>query len=164
MASFNSGWYMLRCHVVTRMFFCLAMIVGIAYSIFQCTAMSTPTTMPVTLILLLGFLCGIAGKLCVDTLGGSGFHWLLYWESLCLLHFFANIFPSALYQILYGPISVSQIKEGGRLAPYWLRRFTFNFILSILYPALCGLLPFASLGDWKEHFNEKLNHLIIRGS
>ena len=115
---------MLRWHVVTltHMFFGLEMIVDIAYSVFQRTTMSPPTTMPVTFILLLGFLCGIVGKLCVDTLGGSGFHWLLYWESLCLLHFFANVFPSALYQILYGPISVSQIKEGGRLAPYWLRR------------------------------------------
>ncbi|RVW55058.1 Protein CPR-5 [Vitis vinifera] len=49
---------------------------------------SSKQTMPVTfIILLLGVVCGVAGKFCVDTLGGSGYHWLLYWEALCLLHF-----------------------------------------------------------------------------
>ncbi|ONK78443.1 uncharacterized protein A4U43_C02F18840 [Asparagus officinalis] len=163
MASFSSGWLILRCHVVafTRMFFGLAMIVVIAYSVFQRSAMATPTTMPVTFILLLGFICGIAGKLCVDTLGGSGLHWLLYWEAFCLLHFFANIFPSVLYQLLYGPITMCQTKAVGRIVPYWLRRIMFNLVLSVIYPALSGLLPFASLGDWKEHFLQRINHLII---
>lgn len=154
---------MLRCHVLalSRMFFGLAMVVAIAYFVFQRYSVSTPTTMPVTFILLLGFLCGIAGMLCVDTLGGSGLCWLLYWEVLCLVHFWANIFPSVLYQLLYGPISVSPVKAEGRLVPYWFRRFMFNIIISIIYPALCGLLPFASLRDWKEHFSEKIYHLVF---
>lgn len=163
-SSFNSGWLLLRCHVValTRMFFGLALIVAIAYSVFQRSAVSTTTIMPITSILILGVLCGTAGKLCVDTLGGSGSYWLLHWETLCLLHFFANIFPPALYRLLYGPICVSQIKAEGRLMPYWLRRFMFNFIVAIVYPAMTGLLPFAPLGDWKVHFSEKITRLINR--
>lgn len=154
---------MLRCHVVSwsRMFFGLAMILAIGYSIFQRSSVSTPTTMPVTFILLLGILCGIAGKLCVDTLGGSGFYWILHWEAFCLIHFLGNVFPAALYRLLYGPILMSQNKAEGKLVPYWLRRFLFNSILSIFYPAMIGLLPFAPLGEWKGHFAEKINGLII---
>lgn len=163
MSSFGSGWLMIRCQFLafSRMFFGLAMIGAIAYSVFQRSAVSTTTIMPVTSILLLGFICGFFGKLCVDTLGGSGLYWLLHWETLCLIHFFADVYPSALYRLLYGPVCVSPIKTQGRVVPYWLRRFMFNIILAIIYPAMTGLLPFASFGDWMEHFFEKINHISI---
>lgn len=67
------------------------MIIAIAYLIVQRSA-SSKQTMPITfMILLLGVICGAAGKFCVHTLGGNGYDWLLYWEALCLLHFFSNL-------------------------------------------------------------------------
>nr|XP_019708641.1 protein CPR-5 isoform X2 [Elaeis guineensis] len=156
-ASFSSGWLMLRCHLValTRMLFGILMILSVAYLVFQRSAMAG-STMPVTFILLLlGVVCGFAGKFCVDTLGGNGYCWLLYWEGLCLLHFFANVFPSALYRILYGPVSVSRGAKVVRL-PYWIRRYTFYGNLLLVLPTLCGLLPFASIHEWKDHFSEKI--------
>ncbi|XP_065000144.1 protein CPR-5-like isoform X2 [Musa acuminata AAA Group] len=155
--SFSSGWLTLRCHfvVLTRMCFGILMILAIAYLVFQRSAMSGPT-MPVTfLVMLLGVVCGFAGKLCVDTLGGSGYHWLIYWEVLCMLHFFANVFPSAFHNILYGPVAVTQVANTVRL-PYWVRRYAFYILLLLILPTLSGLLPFASIKEWKVHFSEKL--------
>uniref|UniRef100_A0A1D1ZLT5 Protein CPR-5 n=1 Tax=Anthurium amnicola TaxID=1678845 RepID=A0A1D1ZLT5_9ARAE len=153
----NSGWLSMRCHVVviSRMFFGLLMILAVAYSVFQRSA-SSGSAMPITFILLLlGVACGAAGKFCIDTLGGNGYYWLLYWEIFCLLHFFANAFPSALYYILHGPISVSPVAKKV-LLPYWVRRFTFYTIVVLILPMFSGLLPFASLYEWKEHIVSKL--------
>lgn len=138
--------------VVSRMLFGLLMILALAYSLLQRSASSTQT-MPVTFILmLLGVACGFAGKLCVDTLGGSGYIWLLYWEAFCSLHFFANVFTSALFYVLHGPVSVSQ--DSGQVRfPYWIRRLAFYSNALLVLPILCGLMPFASLHDWKEHFS-----------
>ncbi|CAL9111140.1 unnamed protein product [Musa textilis] len=155
--SFSSGWLTLRCHfvVLTRMCFGILMILTIAYLVFQRSAMSGPT-MPVTfLVMLLGVVCGFAGKLCVDTLGGSGYHWLIYWEVLCMLHFFANVFPSAFHYILYGPVAVTQGANTVRL-PYWVRRCSFYILLLLILPTVSGLLPFASIKEWKVHFSDKL--------
>ncbi|MQM01169.1 hypothetical protein Taro_033917 [Colocasia esculenta] len=156
-ASFNSGWLFLRCHVVviSRMFFGVLMILAIAYSVFQRSA-SSGSAMKVTFILLLlGAACGAAGKLCVDTLGGNGYYWLFYWEIYCLLHFLANAFPSHLYYILCGPVSVSP--EATKVVlPYWVRRFTFYTILVLILPILSGLMPFASLREWQDHLVNKM--------
>ncbi|RVX21459.1 Protein CPR-5 [Vitis vinifera] len=108
---------------------------------------SSKQTMPVTfIILLLGVVCGVAGKFCVDTLGGSGYHWLLYWEALCLLHFVSNICTSALFLLLHGPITVSQGAKGNTMIPYWIRRTLFYAAILLFLPLLCGLMPFASPG------------------
>ncbi|KAJ6810621.1 protein CPR-5 [Iris pallida] len=159
-ASLNSVWLVLSCHVtaLSRMLFGLVMIVAVAIAVFQRSVKSGPTVVPVTFnLLILGLLCGFFGKLCIDTLGGSGFYWLLLWEPFCLVHFFANVFPSALHYVLYGPLSISQGgARAGTLLPYWLRRSVFYVVLSFVYPAMSGLLPFASLGIWKEHFTEKI--------
>ncbi|XP_020704233.1 protein CPR-5 [Dendrobium catenatum] len=163
MASVSSGWQVLRCHavVITRMLFGLLMIVVIAYSLLQRSAISG-STMPITsILLLLGVACGIAGKLCVDSLGGSGYHWVIYWEALCLLHLFANIFPSILYFVLYGPVLVAK-REKPVWLPYWIRRYTFYGILLLVLPTMAGLLPFTSLIDWKDHFTEKIMALISK--
>ncbi|XP_042505417.1 protein CPR-5-like [Macadamia integrifolia] len=153
-ASFNSWLDMMRCQVevFSRMLFGVLMIVAIAYLLFQRSATSNQM-MPVTFILLLlGVGCGIVGKLCIDTLGGNGYHWLLYWEALCLLHLLANMCTSALFSILYGPVLVAQGTKARAVLPYWLRRLVFYVIILLFLPLLGGLLPFASLGDWKEHF------------
>lgn len=154
MASLNSGFYILRCQVqvVSRMMFGIFMIVAIAYLLLQRSA-SSKQTMPVTfIILLLGVVCGVAGKFCVDTLGGSGYHWLLYWEALCLLHFVSNICTSALFLLLHGPITVSQGAKGNTMIPYWIRRTLFYAAILLFLPLLCGLMPFASPGEWKDRF------------
>ncbi|XP_062007093.1 protein CPR-5 isoform X1 [Rosa rugosa] len=153
-ASVNSGFQVLRCQavVVSRMVFGFFMIFAIAYLILQRSAVSKQT-MPVTfIVLLLGIACGWAGKFCVDTLGGSGYHWLIYWETLCLVHFFCNVFTSVLFHILHGPIDVSPGTKGNSIFPYWIRRLVFYGITFLFLPLLCGLLPFASLAEWKHHF------------
>ncbi|XP_041007163.1 protein CPR-5 isoform X2 [Juglans microcarpa x Juglans regia] len=165
MASFNSGLHILRCQfqVVSRMLFGILMIVTIACLLLQRSA-TTKQIMPVTfMLLLLGLACGFAGKLCVDTLGGSGYHWLLYWETLCLLHFISNVCTSSLFLILHGPVNVSQGTKGNVILPYWIRRFLFYTILLLFLPLLCGLVPFASLGEWKDHFSLRVNDYLFPG-
>lgn len=154
MASFNSGMQILKCQfqVVTRMLFGGFMILAIAYSLFQRSATSNQA-MPVTfIVLLLAVACGFAGKLCIDTLGGSGNHWLFYWEVLCLLHLLSNLWTSMLFIILHGPINVTERTKNNPRFPYWLRRCLFYGTTSLFLPLLCGFLPFASLGEWKDHF------------
>lgn len=93
------------------------MIWAVAYSLLRRSA-STRQAMPITFILLLGIDCGIASKVCVDTLGGSGYCWLFYWELLCLVHFLSNILPSVLFKILDGRVCIfrcSWIQVSGAL-------------------------------------------------
>ncbi|KAL5992917.1 hypothetical protein ACLOJK_013836 [Asimina triloba] len=126
--------------------------------------------MPVTIILLLlGVACGLFGKLCVDTLGGNGYCWLLHWEFLCLLHFFANVRTPSLFYILHGPVSVSQEAQKEFRFPHWIRRFLFYSMMLLILPVLCGLMPFASLSEWKDHFSsivtdhDKCYRLLVMG-
>jgi hypothetical protein len=37
----------------------------------------------------------------------------------------------------------------------------FYAMLGFIIPALTGLLPFASLSDWKNHFSEQLKVILI---
>lgn len=154
MASFSSGFQILRCQVqvISRMLFGVLMIIAITYLLIQRSG-TTNQTMPVTFILLLlGVGCGFAGKLCIDTLGGSGNHWLVYWEVLCLVHFFANVCTSMLFLILHGPVTVTEKSVSSKLFPYWLRRFVFYGTVLVGLPLVCGLGPFAGPGEWLEHF------------
>lgn len=154
MASFSSGFQILRCQVqvISRMLFGMLMIIAITYLLIQRSG-TTNQTMPVTFILLLlGVGCGFAGKFCIDTLGGSGNHWLFYWEVLCLVHFFANVCTSMLFFILHGPVTVTERSVSSKLCPYWFRRFVFYATVLVWLPLLCGLIPFAGPGEWLEHF------------
>ncbi|VFQ86436.1 unnamed protein product [Cuscuta campestris] len=164
MQSMNSGLQTLKCQaqVLSRMLFGVLMILAVAYLLFQRSATSHHT-MPVTFILLLlGAGCGLAGKLCIDTLGGDGYLWLKYWEAICLLHFFSNFFRSTLSAFLNGPVaSQGNTKNGGcttttittALFPYWTRRIVFYVTMLLLLPVLCGLMPFAGPREWKDHFS-----------
>lgn len=126
------------------------MLLLIAWLIFQRSAMTGPN-MPITFnVMLLGVLCGSVGRFCVDTLGGDGNIWLIFWEALCSIHLLGNIWPSLLHRILYGPISVTHRAKAVGL-PYWSRRYIFFVLIALILPCLAGLLPFASLSDWKEH-------------
>ncbi|KAK8716265.1 hypothetical protein V6N13_043581 [Hibiscus sabdariffa] len=151
-SSFNSGFHTLRCQVqvVSRMIFGLMLILAVAYLLIQRSG--TSKQMPITFILLLlGIACGLAGKFCVDTLGGNGYYWLFYWETLCLLHFLSNVFTSVVFIILYGPVNVSQ-RTRSIFLPYWIRRSIFYSIMFVVLPLLCGLMPFAGLSEWRDHF------------
>lgn len=161
MASFNSGFQTLKCQVqvISRMLFGGFMIIAITYLLIQRSG-SANQTMPVTFILLLlGVGCGFAGKFCIDTLGGSGTVWLIYWEVLCLVHFFANIWTSMLFRILHGPVTVVDRSMGRKLFPYWFRRMVFYAVLLVYLPLLCGLMPFAGPVEWVEHFASRVVNL-----
>lgn len=133
------------------------MVFALAFLLFQRSATLSSQIMPITFIVLgLGIVCGCCGKLAVDTLGGSGYQWLLYWEILCLLHFLSICFTSRLYPILHGPIITLQTTKGAVIFPYWIRRILFYVTLLVFLPFSCGLTPFASLGQWKDHFKLKL--------
>ncbi|XP_038719040.1 protein CPR-5-like isoform X2 [Tripterygium wilfordii] len=153
-ASFNSGFKTFKCQVqvMSKMLFGISMIIVIVYLLVQRVAIPRQT-MPVTFILLLlGVGCGCAGKLCVDSLGGSGLQWLLYWEILCSLHLLCNLCTSTVFIILHGPVTVSQGEKRNARIPYWFRRCLFYAIVIFSLPLFGGLLPFASPGEWKDRF------------
>ncbi|KAL3524712.1 hypothetical protein ACH5RR_013084 [Cinchona calisaya] len=164
MAYFNSVIQILKCQfqVVSRMSAGGFMVLAIAYLLHQRSTTSNQA-MPVTfMVLLLALACGFAGKLCIDTLGGSGNHWLFYWEVLCVLHLLSNLWTSMLFVILHGPINVSERTKNNPRFPYWSRRCLFYGTTSLILPLLCGFLPFASLGEWKDHFSSLLmDHLLM---
>lgn len=163
-SSFNSALHIVKCHVqvVSRMLFGFLVILSVAYLLLQRSTASRHT-MPITsILLLLGVACGFAGKLCVDSLGGSGYHWLIYWETICLLHFIANICTGTLFLVLYGPVHVSQEKNCSRIFPYWARRVAFYLMLLVL-PLLCGLMPFAGPVEWKDHFVKQVRNFFVTG-
>ncbi|KAM0006052.1 hypothetical protein Hdeb2414_s0013g00419631 [Helianthus debilis subsp. tardiflorus] len=152
-SSFSSGFQILRCQVqvITRMLFGILMIIAITFLLVQRSG-TMNQTMPVTFILLLlGVVCGFAGKFCIDTLGGSGAHWLFFWEILCLVHLFASLCTSMLFLILHGPVAVVDQSTTRMLFPYWLRRVVF-YVALFLLPLLCGLAPFAGVDEWLKHF------------
>lgn len=156
-SAFNSGLLFFRCHLIatTRISFGILMILLIAWLIFQRSAM-TGTNMPITFnLVLLGGVCGFVGRFCVDTLGGDGNVWLIFWEILCAIHLLGNSYPSLLHRGLYGPISVTRRPKVVGL-PYWVRRYIFYAALSLILPCLAGLLPFASVSDWREHAVESI--------
>ncbi|KAI3996297.1 hypothetical protein MKX01_026765 [Papaver californicum] len=161
-SSFNSGLHTLRCQieVISRMMFGILMIMVIGYLLLQRSS-SSKQTMPITIIvMLLGVACGFVGKLCVDTLGGSGFLWLLHWEILCLIHFFANICTSALFILLHGPVPVSEVTNINTKLPYWIRRFLFYAVI-LSVPVLCGLMPFAGPREWIHHFFSRMRDALF---
>ncbi|KAL9250581.1 CPR-5-like protein [Drosera capensis] len=166
MASLSSGMQSLRCQVqvLSRMLFGFLMILAVAYLLLQRAAAAPNQTMPITFILLLlGTACGYAGKLCLETLGGSGYHWLVYWELLCSIHFFANICTPILFDILHGPVRPSQGMQSRLMFPYRLRRILFYLVVLVVLPLLCGLMPFAGIREWKEHFSSAIPE-TLRGT
>ncbi|KAK2438679.1 protein CPR-5 [Trifolium repens] len=154
MFSLDTKWHVLWCQVqvMSRMVFGVLMIFAIAYLlIMRSTTISQ--TMPVTFILLLlGIACGYCGKLCIDALGGSGSLWLIYWEIMCMLHFLSIVCTPTLFKILHGPVVASHKTKQNIILPYWFRRFWFYSTLLVFLPLLCGLAPFASFDQWKDHF------------
>ncbi|KAK7282410.1 hypothetical protein RIF29_11146 [Crotalaria pallida] len=153
-SSFNSRLHVVMCQVqvMSRMLFGVLMIVAIAYLFVQRSSLSSQT-MPITFIfLMLGIGCGYCGKLCVGTLGGNGYVWLIYWEILCLLHFLSIVFTSTLYPILHGPVTALKTTKQSTFFPYWIRQCLFYATLVLFLPVFCGTMPFATLGQWKDHF------------
>ncbi|KAG9152468.1 hypothetical protein Leryth_025351 [Lithospermum erythrorhizon] len=151
----NSGMQLAWCYTqaFSRIMFAISMIVVIIYLLIQRSA-SSNQTMPLTfIVLILGVAVGIVGKLCIDTLGGSGYHWLLHWEVLCFLHFLSIIWTNILYRFLYGPVTPFEDRKSNVLSPYVIRRISYYMVMLLILPLLCGLLPFATLGEWRDHFS-----------
>ncbi|KAJ0242081.1 Protein CPR-5 [Hirschfeldia incana] len=153
-SSFNAEFNTLLCRlrVWVQSFFGVLMILVITYFIIQrSSGTAAKQTMPVTFIVIfLGIVCGLPGKFCVDTLGGDGRLWLLLWETFCVLQFVANVFTLAFYRLMYGPVG-----QGGRcdtMVPYWARRSLFFVVVVLALPVMNGLLPFATYGEWREHW------------
>jgi hypothetical protein len=71
-----------------------------------------------------------------------------------------NGYPSILYRILHDPITTTRGNDVGWL-PYWVRRCIFYAVLGFVVPAFTGLLPFASVSDWKDHFSDQMKTFII---
>uniref|UniRef100_A0ACD5XJJ3 Uncharacterized protein n=1 Tax=Avena sativa TaxID=4498 RepID=A0ACD5XJJ3_AVESA len=70
-SNFNSGLLFIRCHLIaaTRMCFGIVMILAIAWLVFQRSALAG-SSMPITFnFILLGVICGFAGRFCANTLG-----------------------------------------------------------------------------------------------
>ncbi|KAF3510206.1 hypothetical protein F2Q69_00004777 [Brassica cretica] len=154
-SSINAEFNILLCRlrVWVQSFFGVLMILVITYFIIQRSSSGTAKqTMPVTFIVIfLGIVCGLPGKFCVDTLGGDGKLWLLLWETFCVLQFVANVFTLAFYRLMYGPVTT----QGGRcdtMVPYWARRSVFFALVVLALPVMNGLLPFATYGEWIEHW------------
>ncbi|WZZ00729.1 hypothetical protein YC2023_073057 [Brassica napus] len=153
-SSINAEFNILLCRlrVWVQSFFGVLMILVITYFIIQRSSGTAKQTMPVTFIVIfLGIVCGLPGKFCVDTLGGDGKLWLLLWETLCVLQFVANVFTLAFYRLMYGPVTT----QGGRcdtMVPYWARRSVFFALVVLALPVMNGLLPFATYGEWREHW------------
>ncbi|KAL1215460.1 Protein CPR-5 [Cardamine amara subsp. amara] len=146
-AEFNI--FICRLRVWFQIFFGALMILIFTYIIIQRSS-GAKQTMPVTfIVIILGIFCGLPGKFCVDTLGGSGKLWLLLWEVFCLLQFGSNVFTLALYRLLYGPVNVTQEIKPNTMVPYWVRRSLFGVILLVL-PVMNGALPFATFGEWRD--------------
>lgn len=152
----TSHFQILLCElaVLFRMLLGFAAIAVIASTLVRNTVTSTSQVRPTTIIvLLLGLVCGCAGKFSVDTLGGSGFHWLVQWEIFCLLHVFCTSCPASLFQILNGPASIHVgIEKKPRWFPLWIRKFAFHTVLLVL-PVMAGLTPFAPIREWAEHIS-----------
>ncbi|KAK9062270.1 hypothetical protein SSX86_019456 [Deinandra increscens subsp. villosa] len=153
MSSFSSGFQVLWCQVQAISQLSAGLVIfAITYLLIRRSG-TTNQTMPVTFILLLlGVVCGFSGKIGIDTLGGSGFHWLLFWEIFCMVHLFANICTSMLFRILHGRVNVVDQSPRRLWFPYWLRRVVFYAALLVVLPVICGLMPFAGAGEWFEHF------------
>ncbi|KAL9663124.1 hypothetical protein QQ045_027962 [Rhodiola kirilowii] len=162
--AFSSGFQMISCQVqvLTRMIFGILMIVTVAYLFLQRSA-APGHSMPITFILLmLGGACGFFGKFCVDTLGGDGYIWLLFWETMCSIHFMANCFTSSLFTLLYGPINFNlSIKNSASWYYFFSRRVIFYAITLFILPFTCGLVPFATTDEWKDHFSALVTNAFI---
>eukprot|EP01018_Ginkgo_biloba_P038938 Gb_37504 [translate_table: standard] len=140
--------------VLCRMLVGLAVIAIIASALLRHTAASSSQAMPTTIIMIvLGGICGLAGKFSVDSLGGSGFHWLVLWEVLCFLHALSACFTPSLFRILNDPASSPVGIRKRALIPPWIRKFVFHTILLLVLPVTAGLTPFASTRDWAKHFS-----------
>ncbi|XP_010484292.1 PREDICTED: protein CPR-5 [Camelina sativa] len=143
-----------RIRVWVQFVFGLIMLLVLAYFIMQRSSGRTQA-MPISfIVIVLGIFCGLPVKVCVDTLGGDGKLWLMFWEVFCLFHLFANVFTLTLYGLMYGPIiNVTQVTKSSRfktLFPYGARRSVLYVVFIFVLPAITGLLPFATFGEWRD--------------
>lgn len=160
----TSRLHMFACEVTvaSRMFLGLGIISVVAASLLRKSVTGNSQAMPATiLIVVMGGICGLAGKFAVDSMGGSGFHWLLLWETFCLVHATATCFTSTLYRVLYGlpPSATGKRHRQPYLMRPWWRRFWFHVTTVLVLPILTGLLPFARVREIVEVLGSNLWNL-----
>lgn len=129
--------------VAGRILVGLAIVAIVASSLLRQSVTSCSQSMPATIIIIvLGGVCGFAGKMSVDSLGGNGIRWLIVWEMFCALHALATCFTPFVFKIINGSPSS---KKATFQIPFWFRRFAFHFILVLVLPVMAGQLPFVSM-------------------
>ena len=160
----SSQFHMFLCEVTvaSRMFLGLLIISFVAASLLRKSVTSNSQAMPATiLIVILGGICGFAGKFAVDSMGGSGYHWLLLWETFCLVHTAATCFTAKLYRILNGtpPSATGKRHRQPCFMKPWLRKLSFHVTTVLVLPILAGLLPFAHVREIVEVLGSNLWNL-----
>ncbi|KAJ0096288.1 hypothetical protein Patl1_27479 [Pistacia atlantica] len=86
----------------------------------------------------------------------SGWKWILLAHMLgdsLLAAFLRKCLYITIFIILHGPVEISQGMKGKTVVPYWARRSVFYATLLLFLPLICGLMPFATLNEWKDHFS-----------
>ena len=142
------------CHITVagRILIGSIVVAFVAASLLRRSVTSSSQRMPATiLIIVLGVICGFAGKLSVDSLGGNGMKWLVMWELFCVLHALANCYAPFFYHLLHGSPSMARKRRMG--IPFWFRRLFFHFLMVLILPILAGQLPFGS-------FRHVMNELV----
>ncbi|GBG89669.1 hypothetical protein CBR_g49522 [Chara braunii] len=152
------GFYKVLCQlaVACRILVGFLILSVSAWLVLRRNVIVTAHERPVTsLFLTLGVFCGYAGKVAVDSSGGSGWHWLMIWQVLCVIHICANCHIGRVYRLLNGrwPDEDEQARKTGdgrdeltlRAAlsvPIWLRHLTLRVFLLGVLPLVASFLAF----------------------
>ncbi|CAA7060703.1 unnamed protein product [Microthlaspi erraticum] len=79
--------FICRHQIWVQMYIPVAMILFVTYLIIRRSSATKQRMSATSYLLFFGIVCGLSGKLCVDTLGGNGKLWLFIWAMLCLLQY-----------------------------------------------------------------------------
>ncbi|OAE33583.1 hypothetical protein AXG93_2139s1360 [Marchantia polymorpha subsp. ruderalis] len=143
--------FMCEAAKLSRMVFGIIVIAMVTSTLLRRSVTSSSQAMPA---IVLGGMCGFAGKISIDSLGGSGIHWLVLWECLCLIHALATCFTSLLYHFLHGDPGRNYFEKASLASRIstGITFFAFHSVLVFFLPVMAGLLPFASPEDIMQIF------------
>ncbi|KAG6553832.1 hypothetical protein Mapa_004749 [Marchantia paleacea] len=147
--------FMCEAAKLSRMVFGIVVIAMVTSALLRRSVTSSSQAMPATVIVIvLGGICGFAGKISIDSLGGSGIHWLVLWECLCFMHALATCFTSLLYHFLNGAPGRNYFEKASLASRIssGVTVIAFHSVLVFFLPVMAGLLPFASPEDIMQIF------------
>ncbi|GBG69762.1 hypothetical protein CBR_g4593 [Chara braunii] len=153
------GFYTMACQVfiTARILMGFLILSMAAWLMMRRNAVVTAHDRPVTsLFLTLGVVCAYAGKVAVDSAGGSGWHWLMVWEILCMIHIYASCHTATVYRLLNARYpeedEQSRKKDKGRhdevtlrallSVPIWVRHFVLRLLLVVVLPLVASFLAY----------------------